>query len=113
MNWIYIAVLFFILTPNVLIRIPQKGSIMLVAAVHAVLFAVIYHFTNKWVVRQTYSTVIDTFKEGKSSRSSSSKKTNKTNKSKNSGNGNGIASNQMRNAAASAAVNQATKQKRK
>lgn len=43
---IFIAVLFFLLTPGVLVRLPPKGSIYLVAAVHAVIFAAIYHFTR-------------------------------------------------------------------
>jgi hypothetical protein len=42
---LYLAALFFILSPNVLFRIPQKGSVIVVAAVHACAFAVIYHFT--------------------------------------------------------------------
>jgi len=49
MNWvvsIYTAILFFILTPNVLVRLPPKGSLMMVAAVHAIIFAVIYHYSH-------------------------------------------------------------------
>ena len=48
---LYAALLFFILTPNVLLRIPRKGSVMVVAAVHALVFAVIYLFTHKIVWR--------------------------------------------------------------
>jgi hypothetical protein len=43
---LFIAVLFFLLTPGVLVRLPPKGSIYLVAAVHALIFAAIYHFTR-------------------------------------------------------------------
>ena len=50
MNWLmllYVAVLFYVLTPGILLRIPSNGSKMTVAAVHAVVFAVLYHFTYK------------------------------------------------------------------
>jgi len=52
MNWvvsIYIAILFFVLTPGVLLSLPPKGSKMVVAATHAVVFALIFHFTHKLV----------------------------------------------------------------
>jgi len=46
---LYAAILFFILSPNVLLRIPSKGSKFVVAAVHALVFALIFHFTHKFV----------------------------------------------------------------
>jgi hypothetical protein len=52
MNWfftIYIAILFFILTPSILLRLPPKGNKYVVALVHAIVFAVIFHFTFKFV----------------------------------------------------------------
>jgi hypothetical protein len=52
MNWIctlYVAVLFFALTPGVLLRLPPKSGLMTVAAVHALVFAVVWHFTHKIV----------------------------------------------------------------
>lgn len=52
MNWIitiYIALLFFVLTPGVLLRLPPKAGLMTVAAVHALVFALIWHFTHKFV----------------------------------------------------------------
>jgi len=54
MNWvvtIYTALLFFVLTPGVLLRLPPKGSLLVVALVHAVVFALVYHFTHKLVWR--------------------------------------------------------------
>jgi hypothetical protein len=48
---LYAAVLFFILTPSILLRIPKSGSKWVVAAVHALVFGVIFHFTNKLVWR--------------------------------------------------------------
>jgi len=52
MNWsvtFYAAILFFVLTPAVLVRLPQKGGKYTVAAVHALVFALIFHFTHKFV----------------------------------------------------------------
>lgn len=54
MNWIitiYSAILFFLLSPGVLLSLPPKGSKLVVAGVHAVVFALIYHFTHKAVLR--------------------------------------------------------------
>jgi len=45
----YAACLFFILTPNVILRIPPKGNDIVVAVVHTCIFALIYNFTNKFV----------------------------------------------------------------
>jgi hypothetical protein len=58
MNWIitiYIALLFFVLSPGVLLRIPRKGKPMVVAAVHAVVFSLIWHFTGKMVWKASVS----------------------------------------------------------
>jgi hypothetical protein len=52
MNWltsIYAALLFFVLTPAILVRLPPKGGKYTVAAVHALVFALIFHFTHKFV----------------------------------------------------------------
>jgi hypothetical protein len=54
-NTLYIAVLFFVLTPGILLSLPQGGSKTTVAAVHAVVFAVLYHFTHKLVHRLSAS----------------------------------------------------------
>ena len=65
MNWIvtlYIALLFFILTPAVLIRLPPKGSKYTVAAFHAIVFGLIFHFTGKIVWR--LSRGLEGFQEG-------------------------------------------------
>lgn len=45
----YAAVLFFLLTPNVLLRLPPQGSKMTVAAVHSLVFLVIFAATYSWV----------------------------------------------------------------
>jgi len=48
---LYTAILFFILVPGVLLRLPPKGGKFTVAAVHALVFGLIYHFTHKLVWR--------------------------------------------------------------
>ena len=50
---LYSAILFFVLTPAVAVRLPPNGSKFLVAAVHAAIFALIFHFTYKTVWRLT------------------------------------------------------------
>jgi hypothetical protein len=65
MNWLfslYVAILFFILTPAVLLRIPKNGSKYTVAAVHAIIFALLLHFTGKWV--WNFSMRMEGFSEG-------------------------------------------------
>jgi hypothetical protein len=42
---LYVFLLFFILTPGILLRLPPKGSKVTVALVHAGVFALVYHFT--------------------------------------------------------------------
>jgi hypothetical protein len=46
---IYTALLFFILTPGVLVTLPKHGKKHEVLIVHAILFALIWHFTHKTV----------------------------------------------------------------
>jgi len=43
---VFIALLFVVLTPGVLLSIPPKGSLVTKAAVHAVVFALVYHYTS-------------------------------------------------------------------
>jgi hypothetical protein len=65
MNWLfslYVAILFFILTPAVLLRIPKKGSKYMVAGVHAIVFALLLHFTGKFVWNVSMS--MEGFQEG-------------------------------------------------
>jgi hypothetical protein len=56
MNWfftIYVAILFFILTPTILLRLPPKGNKYTVALVHAIVFAIVFHFTYKFVWKRS------------------------------------------------------------
>jgi len=66
MNWavtIYSAILFFILTPNILVRLPPKSGKFVVAATHAIIFALVFHFTSKIVWKAT-SNMFEGFREG-------------------------------------------------
>ena len=47
----YLALLFVVLTPGVLLRIPSGGSKLVVAATHGVVLALVWHLTNKAVRR--------------------------------------------------------------
>jgi hypothetical protein len=51
---LYVAFLFVILTPGILLRLPPTGSKLTVAIVHGLVFAVVFHLTNRLVMRQLY-----------------------------------------------------------
>ena len=46
---LYSAVLFFILSPGILLRIPTNGDKFTVAGVHAVVFALLFGLTYQFV----------------------------------------------------------------
>jgi hypothetical protein len=46
---LYVFLLFFLLTPGVLLTIPLSKSKLLAAFVHALVFTLIYHLTYKMV----------------------------------------------------------------
>ena len=46
---IFSAILFFLLSPGILISLPPKGSKTTVEAVHALVFAIIFYFTGGMV----------------------------------------------------------------
>jgi hypothetical protein len=52
-TFVYAFVLFFVLTPGILLSLPPKGSKIVVALTHALVFAIVWHFTNKLVRRST------------------------------------------------------------
>jgi len=47
----YAALLFFLLTPSILLRLPKNGSKYTVALVHAVVFGFLFWLTHKFVWR--------------------------------------------------------------
>jgi hypothetical protein len=61
---IYFAILFFILSPGVLLRIPKNGSKFVVAGVHAVVFGVVAFFTGKFVWNLSQKVASPVKKEG-------------------------------------------------
>jgi len=53
-SFLYSALLFFALTPGILVTLPKGGSKMVVAATHAVIFAIVCHLTHRRVMRYLY-----------------------------------------------------------
>lgn len=50
---LYAFVLFFLLTPGILLSLPPQGSKMVVALTHAVVFALVWQLTAKMVWNAT------------------------------------------------------------
>jgi hypothetical protein len=74
MNWIvtfYSALLFFVLVPGVLVSFPPKRGKYVVAGFHALVFALIWHFTNKMVWNASMN---EGFSEGAINKSKDKKK---------------------------------------
>jgi hypothetical protein len=59
---LYSAILFVILTPGVLLRLPSNGSKLKVAGVHAIVFAIVLYFSCGFVWRLSIG--LEGFKEG-------------------------------------------------
>jgi hypothetical protein len=49
--FVYAFVLFFILTPGILLSLPPRGSKMMVAATHALVFSLIFVLTHKMLMK--------------------------------------------------------------
>jgi hypothetical protein len=52
---IFVAALFFVLTPGILLTLPPKGSKVVVALTHAIVFSVVLHLVYKRVQHWTVS----------------------------------------------------------
>jgi hypothetical protein len=52
---LFVAALFFVLTPGVVLRLPPGGGKLVVAATHAIVFAVVYGMVHKTVWNMLYS----------------------------------------------------------
>ena len=48
---LYVALLFVVLTPGVLLRLPPKGPLLTAAIVHGQVFAIVFCFTYKMIYR--------------------------------------------------------------
>lgn len=46
---IYAGLLFFVLTPGVILTIPPKSKKMIIAGVHAVIFGIVFGLTHKFI----------------------------------------------------------------
>ncbi len=44
---LFVVVLFFLLTPGILLSLPQGGTVQQKAMVHALVFGIIFHFGHK------------------------------------------------------------------
>jgi len=53
--FLFAFVLFFVLTPGILLTLPPKTSKLMVAAVHAILFSLVFVFTNHWIMKYPLS----------------------------------------------------------
>lgn len=51
---LFVAVLFFVLTPGVVLRLPPGGSKLMVAGVHALVFTLVFCLTHKLVWNMLY-----------------------------------------------------------
>jgi hypothetical protein len=53
---LYLAFLFVVLSPGILLTIPPKGSKLVVAVVHGLVFALVYYLTQDAVLQATSET---------------------------------------------------------
>lgn len=51
---LFVAALFFVLTPGILLTLPKGGSKVMVALTHALVFAVVFGLVNKAVWKFLY-----------------------------------------------------------
>jgi len=58
------GLIFFALTPNVLVRIPQNGSKYTVAAVHAFIFVIVIFILHRFLFRLMLRSFVSSFFEG-------------------------------------------------
>jgi len=53
-NILYTCLLFVLLTPAILVRLPPNGNKWTVAFVHGLIFAIIYHLTHSFINKVSY-----------------------------------------------------------
>ena len=70
---LYAAVLFFLMTPKILFHLPFKGGKFTSAAIHSILFAVVFYLTS-WLFSKTqegacnYSHMVNKYGQAKDSK---------------------------------------------
>jgi hypothetical protein len=47
--FVYATLLFFVLSPGIIVRIPPNGNKRVVAAVHAVVFGIVWSLSHKLI----------------------------------------------------------------
>lgn len=52
--FIFVAVLFFLLTPGILLSLPPGGSKMMVAATHAIVFGLVFSLSHNMLMSMAY-----------------------------------------------------------
>jgi len=64
---VYLALLFVLLTPGILVRLPPKSSALVVAVVHGVIFAIVAGLTVKsvWSATRNIHTGLEGFTDDK------------------------------------------------
>jgi len=59
---LYTVLLFVLLTPGILVRLPPSGNKWTVAFVHGLIYSLIYYFTHNFIMR--LSSGLEGFQEG-------------------------------------------------
>ena len=81
---LYVALLFVLLTPGVLIKLPPKGSLLTVAIVHGLVFALVFHLTCRAVYKASVegfnAMVVSTGNNTKEGTQTATSNTNNSNK---------------------------------
>lgn len=52
--FLFSALLFFLLTPGILLTLPPKGKKITVAVVHAIVFGLVFALSHKTLMRLSY-----------------------------------------------------------
>lgn len=68
---LYSAILFFVLSPGVFLRFPKNGDKFTVAGVHALVFALIFGLTHKFVWRLGSKLRLEGFEDPESKKKTS------------------------------------------
>lgn len=50
---VYVFILFFVLVPGQIVRLPMNASKLVVNLTHALVFAIIFHFTHDRIMMMT------------------------------------------------------------
>lgn len=52
---LFVAFLFVLLTPGILVSLPPRSSKLTTAITHGIVFAIVFHFTHKLVWNALYA----------------------------------------------------------